>query len=434
MNTGRSKSLFGGTVVLLATVIWLFVTADSSSDQDLFFGQWRVGSFLVGLGGLWVAFSFFLASFSREWLMGWIAAAGVFAIPVLFFELIGQVGLVDYEALFLPRHTALGTVAKPNMSVDGVTPEDIATGWSLPSEQFDFHYQTDRRGYRNAHDRDGADVYLLGDSILVAAAVAFEDTVTGRLASALNASTANIALIGVSVQKERDMLKDADVPLANRLVLHFIFEGNDITDSAQYRSEQQADDEGAESRSGAGTFRSRSLLNRLLVAGQRLTDGRKYRPSRLIGQFQGRDMLFGWDRKSFEAFDEEWPYVTEAIQDTRDYVRAEGGQYVLVFVPAKVRAVGPYCDWPNGSDEYRAHLNPMRHQLLKWSAEHEIPLIDLTVALQKVAASGTSPWFYGDTHPNTVGHQAMAATIAAAPAVAKWVTRRAPKSDGSADQ
>src|SRR5262249_34727263 len=129
-----------------------------------------------------------------------------------------------------------GAPAAPTLDVRGTTFEDTALAWGLPAAPIAFRFQTDRRGYRNALDREGGDVYLLGDSCLVAALLPFEETLCGRLEAALARPVVHLALIGIGVYQEAALRDADDVPLEGRLVLHFVFEGNDQADSAKYRA------------------------------------------------------------------------------------------------------------------------------------------------------------------------------------------------------
>jgi hypothetical protein len=53
-----------------------------------------------------------------------------------------------------------------------------------------FAYKSDRNGFRNVIDRDAADIYLLGESILVAGLVPFDKIITSRLEKAMQAAAA----------------------------------------------------------------------------------------------------------------------------------------------------------------------------------------------------------------------------------------------------
>ena len=288
--------------------------------------------------------------------------------------------------------------------------------WGLPSRSHPFHYKTDRRGFRNQVDREAGDIYLVGDSILVAAAVPFPETVCGRLEAATGLAAINIALIAISPQEERDLLLEAEVPLDGRLVLQFVFEGNDLMDSAAYRR-------GRSSSRPPSSFATRSLVHNLIVATQRATDRRVQRKGRLVASYEGQDVLFLWDKRSFSGLEGEWAAVAEALSETREYVHANGGTYGIVFVPAKLRVLGRFCKWPEDSRGYEAHLSPMRDLLLRWCKDTGTSVVDATPDLVAAASAGEIPWLFGDTHPSGVGHEAMLRAILKADFVRAWQRR-----------
>jgi hypothetical protein len=167
--------------------------------------------------------------------VGWL---GVSAWMLL--ELIGLLGFVSYPERF-GRKTGptLGDDRIVHADVRGVSYHDTAASWGLLSQPVPFHFKTDRRGFRNRHDRARADLYLLGDSIIVAGLISIEKTVTARLERLLGRSAMSVALNGVSPQEEIELFREADLAVENSLVLHFLFEGNDLLDSASHRKRSQ---------------------------------------------------------------------------------------------------------------------------------------------------------------------------------------------------
>ena len=178
----------------------------------------------------------------------------------------GLLGLIDYPAVVLGVSNELGTEPIPRSDIRGVTYQDMDRDRSEP---IPFRYRTDRRGFRNRTDRDEADIYLLGDSILVAGLIPEEETIASRLEAEAGRSVMNIALIGIGPQRERDLLLHAGLPLEDRRVLHFIFEGNDLGDSKAYRSRQGAKPSGFNRLTAAAR---RTLTFCLLLRLQRLSD------------------------------------------------------------------------------------------------------------------------------------------------------------------
>lgn len=269
------------------------------------------------------------------------------------------------------------------------------------------------RGFRNDKDRDAADIYLVGDSILVAGLVPFENTVTSRLEQNLGRPVMNISLIGLSVQAERDLLIEANPPLKDRFVVHFVFEGNDPLDSRAYRRRKETKD-GAVSETG---WKNRSPTYNLLMKLQALTEPVNPLAARRTGYIGDQPYGFLWVAEMVRGTEEEFPHILAALADTRKFVEAGGGHYAVVVVPEKYRVLAPLCRWPDGSDlsDYQSNLSPLSGVVIDWCKHEGVPVFDLMGPLQKAAQDGRIPWFQGDTHLNENGHRA------AADAIAEWI-------------
>ena len=298
-----------------------------------------------------------------------------------------------------------------------MTYEDTAQSWGLAPAPIPFHYQTDRRGYRNAEDRADADVYLLGDSFLVAGLVPVEQTLAARLEAALGRSVINIALIGLSVEEERDLLEASKLPLAGRTVVHFVFEGNDLVDSIKYRQTRQTGvtpDPLARS--------ERTLTYQVLMALQRRSAPVSVNAKRRTCSIRGRTYTFKWGAQSMRCpeCERQITAITAALAETRRYVEEHGGRYLLVLLPDKLRVLGPSCSFPAESaiPNYRAELSLLPEAIARFAAETGIGYLDLSQPLLDAAAAGREIWFAGDTHWNAEGIEV------AANALAEWAPLR----------
>lgn len=339
----------------------------------------------------------------------------VVAFTVGLLELCGVLGIVSFPGVGAdPR--PLGSDPLPLVDLRGETWQDIAFEWPDPGPPMPFHYKTDRRGSRNEIDRESADLYLIGDSIVVAALVPFERTLTAQLEQRLGVETMNIALIGLGLQEQRELFLKARVPLEGRMVLQFVFEGNDLVDSARCRG-LLAEPEGVRAL-WHNSFTYNSLLWLQHKSDPRIA-GLNW------GILGGRDYLFHWTANSFEHLETELPHIFATLSDQHEHVSASGGVLGIVYVPAKLRVVGPLCEWPALSkiQDMPSHLNPLREELTDWCAEQGIPMLDCTEPLQAAAASGSTPFFEFDTHLNEAGHDVLAEAIAQWPFVSEFADR-----------
>jgi hypothetical protein len=411
-STGGWRLGVAGLLALGLAALILWLGADftpTTNGSRKMFGLWRARWFLPATGLVGVALGCALAMRSREALFGYLAT--VFSLLATFgaLEGLGRVGLVSWARLLSPPEgpaTGLGARAVPNLDVRGVTYQDTAIAWGLPDPvPMPFHYRTDRHGMRNQPDREKADVYLLGDSMLVAALVPHEATVSAQLEQRLRRPVMQVALIGYSPQGEQALFRQLGLDVRGRRVVQFIFEGNDIKDS-------RSDRLGSARAGGAGedTPLSRLVWWQLMTLSEP-TVGIAPLNSCAIGD---RSYTFYWTRGAFEGLEDEIPIVTGALERFAAEIRARGGEYAVVFVPKKLRVLGEVCRFREDSPlrDLGANLGPLRDRLHAWSATSGVALLDLTEPLQAAARAGTVPWFEADTHWNELGQQIAADELA----------------------
>lgn len=410
-----SRGLLVATLLIVTGVVWLALTRSLPPEQDRnFFGHWRTSSILVAAALLGAAGAATLAAYTRRglfaYLLGTLLAAAVLALLEL-----GTILGVNYGPLFgHSTGAAFGSDPVPNVDLTGVTYQDLAHGWNLPTEPIPFHFRSDRHGFRNEIDRDAADIYVLGDSVVVAALLPFAETMTGRLEKTLGRPVMNIALIGIGPERELELLRQSAVPLDRRLVLHVITEANDIGDSHSYRNPGQ----GQPWDSGV----NRSFTKHLIVWLQEQLQPVPYQAARGTGWIGNDSYLFHWVGDNINAHAADLPLTLAAFTATRDWVRAAGGTYATVLMPSKYRVLHESCRWPPGSPlaDPSPHLSPLREGITKWALAHGVPHLDLTDAMQLAARQGRIPYFAGDTHPNRLGHEIAAAEILAWQALRDW--------------
>jgi hypothetical protein len=378
--------------------------------QALFFGVWRTRYVALALALTWTAGVLLLGMRSRRAATGLVVSSVVLGCSLLVLEVSGRVLEVDWNGLLAGGgKLTLGHEAVPHLEVEGVAQQDIAFSCGMREfERVSYRFRSDRRGFRNEVDRDEADLYLLGDSFIVAGLVPAEDLVGSRLERQLGRPVMNVALSGICPQDERDLLLSSGLPLAGRTVLHFIFEGNDLEGSAKY-DERRVPDPGAE------TGASHSLVTALVVHLQRLSERWVSGELCSIGLLDGEPYLFGWVRSSFEGYEDQCQVVADTLLELREEVTRQGGRYAVVLIPAKIRVLGPLCSWPEDStlSGFEEHVGPLRDFMPGWAAEHGVPYLDLTDTLVRSVEEGQVPWFPADTHWNSRGHQVVAEALRA---------------------
>jgi hypothetical protein len=392
----------------------------SEGEAAKLFGLWRTRHALLALALAWIAIAAAALALSPRALARWIAACASAAITFGLAEVLALAGWLPFpQRERVNAVNELGARAQPHLDVRGETGEDLALAWGLPTPKVPFHYRTDRRGFRNLADRADAALYCLGDSFLVAGLLPVEELLATRLEQRLQRPTMNLALVGLAPQDEAALLREARVPLEGRLVLHFVFEGNDLRDSARFRTSGPAQAAAA----AAPSWRERSLANRFIVWLQESTQPAAQRgAARAEGTIGGQRYLFHWLANSYRGFEGELEPIAECLAGLRREVEAAGGRYAVVLIPQKIRVLGPYCSAPAGTPvaRWEEQLSPLPGHLASWSARTGTPFLDLTPALRAATARGEVPWFSADTHWNAIGHAVAAEAITAWEPVVEW--------------
>jgi hypothetical protein len=412
----RRRAWATAVALLTAAALWLAV---SRSEPPLtgrnFFGAWRTAPTLVAAALLWAAGGALLAALSRRALFAFLFGSLLAITTWAMLEAAVLFG-VDYASLRQPPDP-IGSEAAPHQDLRGTTYPDTAHAWNLPAQPIDFHFRTDRRGFRNDVDRADADVYLVGDSILVAGLLPFEQTVTALLENALGRPTINLALIGIGPQRELEILRGAGLPLRDRLVIQFVTEANDLGDSRRYRQQGTA---------ARPSLASRSLTLQLVLWLQRRLQPVPYEAELQSGWIGNQRFLFFWVGDTVTGLEDEIAPALASFRAMHDHVRAAGGHHLLVLVPSKYRVLHELCRWPPQSvlRDPAANLSPLRHRLLAWGQAEAVPVLDLTAPFQAAARDGRVPYFADDTHPNAAGHTTMAEALLAWPPLRHWANLR----------
>jgi hypothetical protein len=395
-------------ILAVLTVVWLTVTADATPQHiysPKLFGLWRGRQIALALLLMAIAVGLVFASISRNAGFSYIGVLLSICGTFLVLELVGRIGLMDWPKLLSAKThpvTKAGIVRTPNIEITGSTAMDTASLYNWKTEPIPFHYKTDRDGFRNAHDRPGGEIYLVGDSMLVGNLLPFDQTVAGKLELVTGKAVKQIALLGHGPQDEQAIFLDGKFDVDGKIVLQFIFEGNDLGDSNAFRSR------------GVKRFHGHtegelgwSLINKLwwMAADATRPLREKLHRTCLIGE-----QLFAFEdgKESFQGVENERFEISKALQSFAQEIKRRGGEFAVVFIPTKYRVLAPVCAFPSGSElaDVQGNLGPLREHLTAWAKSSGVGFLDLTDTLQTAAKSGRIPWFWGDKHWNAIGNAA----------------------------
>jgi len=358
-----------------------------------------------------------------------ILSVGLFEVPALF-------GLVDYRAVFQTRSAPWERPGnRPDAELlyarDGnrrlrpiLTGNDVArlsVGPAPTLYRCDVRY--DRDGFRNPHDLDAADVVVLGDSLVEGFHINDREIVTARLADRLGLVVANLARGGDGPQQELQVLKRYGLRLRPKVCVWTFYEGNDLSDAAEYEANQARVDAWNRRSWGRRAIEGSFTANCLDFVIRTLIHPEPRVPARLFtGRFRARpgesiDLAFGSGDYRFESPREQSPdfaRVENVVAEASAICRERGIAFAFVFIPAKFRVYRDLCTFDPASPCRTWKLDDLPAAMAK-AVERlgaDVAFVDLTPRLRDEAAAGTLVYLPDDTHWTSAGHRVAAEELA----------------------
>jgi hypothetical protein len=408
--------------LLAASVAGWIVTWDDLSQPGIaILGGWRERWFLLNAlfsyAVLWVAIASWLRP-NRKVLVAVLTVHIALAIPLVAAEIAAMAGLIDFRSLRsvqgafreggpdLPD-SRLRAASVPNINAKGKQLPDLVEILGAQAAPIPYDYATDSYGLRNSRDRKNPAIICLGDSMLAAGLVRTDEIITERLEQALGVSVLNVGEPAYSPQEELIRFETTGVDPSGRLIVHFLFEGNDLADTNEWQQWQGA----ADAVSGSDWPDSgllRFVLHRL------------HRPKAAAGALRsgiypgpnGRDVPV-WFLYDAQLVAEEmygWPSLATALTTANREFRATGSHYVLVLIPSKLTVLHPLMTWPEKSvlSDTASSQSPLPNAIAEFARKEGIPFVDLTLALRASAERGAIAYFPADTHLNATGYAVLA--------------------------
>lgn len=403
---------------LSSVAAWTLTYDDTSLPGTGVFGAYRDRWFLVDLAltylALWSVRGA-IRPLSRKGVFRLVAGHLAFVLVVCGMELVALLGVVDFDHLISPSDRAaapadprLRRSTAANLTLEGMAVPDLQRILGMDADPVPVRFRTDSRGYRNPREKTDPRVVCLGDSILVGAMVPVEELLTERLERILDVDVLNAADVAFSPQEEQIRLERAGVAVKGRLVLQFIFEGNDLSDSIRWREWLEFGFSNRWPKSG--------LLKAVLF---RLHGPRRGAGLARVATFRGADgaqveVGFFYDSDRIDAEMGEWPAMSTEVAAGAERFRAQGAEFAVVFVPAKCSVVGPLVQLGPGT-ALEGRLRPttaFREAVASWCAAEGFPFHDCSPALTALARKGVLPFHRADTHLSSAGHEAIAVSLA----------------------
>lgn len=375
---------------------------------------------------------------------------GLLEVPAL-------LGVVDYERILSPGASALYMpeawlspgnqwdreliyVHRPRRQFVAKLPGDLVLRLGIATDRrYDVDVRYDGRGFRNDHEIEQAPIVLIGDSFVEAALVSQPELLSTRLRERLHVEVANLGHAGYGPQQELVVLRRYGLGLRPRVVLWFLFEGNDFVDLLEYERVMT----GTPTDSAAQhSFTSRSFTRNALLAVAGFAAAKPNRWFRRIwnlGQDAGQARKGACRLRAGEGNRAETVYFDSpacpsrreesASLDTllgtllqaRDLAADRGAQLVVVYVPGKFRVLRDVCQFAPDSYANEWQLSDLPTRADAWCAAQGIPFINLTADLSAAAQQGQLVYFPDDQHWNGEGIRIAADTIGRYLETSRWM-------------
>jgi hypothetical protein len=358
----------------------------------------------------------------------------ILLVSMLIVELPATVGMVDY-AEWWNRMTGdwdgpstsfvtdweLGFRHPPHSKWYGRPRSDMAVYWNLPIRRTaPMHFTTDKHGFRNAVDRDVADVVLLGDSYIEGAYVSDDETCAAVLENKSGLRVMNLGLAGYGTLQELEVLIQRAVSMRPRLVAWFFFEGNDLYNDVDFEGslpflrERRPYNESRWTGSWS-EFCGRSGTRTVFRAVRRALDPIAPNSVATCGSFRDASgvthQMYYYSYGSLDYDEYEmgcFERTKVAFRRGRDVCRDNDIQLVLFYLPMKFRVYGDLCSFPAASPCVTWKPWDLVDYFQRFCKEESIPCVDLTPLMRTTAMNGELLYAPEDSHWNSQGHAFVA--------------------------
>jgi lysophospholipase L1-like esterase len=286
----------------------------------------------------------------------------------------------------------------------------------------------DHNGFRNDVDFTHADIVAIGDSFVEGAEVSQQETVVAQIGRTLGVSIANLGQSNYGPQQELVVLQRYGAPLLPKVVVWFMFGGNDLSDAGSYEWRRQH----LATLVGPPSVSMRSFSRNALIAFARLTTPKRRvasptarRQSAVFEDSEEGPIVLYLDAPEGPWRPKQWETTASALLRAREVTAKMGAEFLVVYIPRKLRVYRGFLRADPDSVAQTWPLNDLPRVVADWCREHGVGFLDSTLALRKAVASGTSVYLADDVHWNAAGHAVVAG------AVAEWIRAMATLLQGS---
>jgi lysophospholipase L1-like esterase len=273
----------------------------------------------------------------------------------------------------------------------------------------------DRNGFRNDVDYTQADVVAIGDSFIEAAEMARSQTLVAELSRRLGVTVVNLGQSGYGPQQELVVLKRYGAPLSPKVVVWFLFGGNDLSDVDVYEWRHTHLDEFL----APPPLSARSFMRNSLTALARLTTPTRHvlsegarRHQATFTRADGTREVIYLDANEGPWEPRLWDVTSSTLLTARDLASRAGAEFLVVYIPRKLRVYLGHLTAAPGSYAETWQPNNLPEVVGEFSQKNGIAFLDSTGPLREAVASGESVYLPDDVHWNAAGHRVVAAAVA----------------------
>jgi lysophospholipase L1-like esterase len=284
----------------------------------------------------------------------------------------------------------------------------------IPTASYAVDVAYDGNGFRNNRDFTRADIVAIGDSFVEGAEVQHSETMVAQLGRQLDADVVNLGQSNYGPQQELVVLKRYAVPLKPKAVVWFFFGGNDLDDVVSYEERRSHYDELL----APPSLAARSFTRNALRAAAALTTPPRGAPSpdgrlhaAVFTRRNGTKETLYLDAEEGPWTPRQWEATAVILSDAYDQTRRLGADFLLVFIPRKLRVYRGFVKAEAGAHALIWQDNNLPDVLGAWCRDQGIAFLDSTHALRAAAAAGESVYLPDDVHWNPAGHRVVATAV-----------------------
>lgn len=303
-------------------------------------------------------------------------------------------------------------------------------------EAFTLVLDADSNGFLNEEPlQDHYDVVMTGDSFSQPFSQVFW---YDELANRTGMSTLNLGMDGWGPLSEAEAIRLYGLDKSPRWVLFLYFEGNDLFNVEEYQRRLESGGDWRQYHLNAFPWQERFVLPHMIRYWTRQAKSPDEGPQECVYPMTVASRIHRYETVFFDVHIDmlaenrdqitgspAWGQATQAILDIQREVEAQGGRFLLIYVPAKEHVTWGRVWDPEEINtfvaraiplrtfqEYDAHIHDQMRLMEAFAREQDIELLNLYYPYRRETLNGQELYNYADVHWNVQGNYFAAELIA----------------------